>query len=235
MPRSAQSAAKTLETAFGECSASSASLLIALGQSFPFEPWQIRQFFFAALIVGVTLIVLRTLFRSAWETFAGYSDLLLPIGVVTLASTTLELLVLVPSLHFVLTPSLSKVVYGLSLALSVKTVLRMIVWTAYAAWKTDLLWRRLQATSRLTWHRGLRFGNISFVHSAFWRLVWAFCWPALSRRWRSVPQPLCLGCWRWAGSELSGICARSLCCRSQFRVGFTGCRQFAKELCLAGR
>jgi hypothetical protein len=120
-----------------------AALLTALVQSFPFEPRQARHFLFAGLIIGATLIVLRTLFRAAWENAMSTPDWLVPIGVMMLASTTVEFMGMSPLLKAEFTPSWFKSL-GSWFSLSLSMVLHMIVMTAYAAWQTDLLWRTAQ-------------------------------------------------------------------------------------------
>lgn len=125
------------------------TLGVALFQSFPLEPRQGRGFVLAGLIVVAALIVLRTLFSSAWHVLMQHTDLLVPVGVVMLATTAVELAAMLPMLRGILVPSWAWHVLTLSLSVSLLTVLQMIVWTAYAAWQTDLLWRFTHGYTRL--------------------------------------------------------------------------------------
>lgn len=120
------------------------ALVVSLVQSLPFEPRQSRQFLFAALFVIAILIVSRFLFRRAVEAFIACPDVLVPIGIVLLASTAMDLLLILPLSRDVLAPSWSVSLFGVALSLSLGTVLHMLLWTAFAAWQTDLLWRIVQ-------------------------------------------------------------------------------------------
>ncbi len=123
------------------------ALVVAVVQSFPVDARQPREFLFAAPIVVAALMVLRWLFPSAWMTFRSRPELLVPIGLVVLASTTIELVAVLPAVGTLFIPSWTTSFLGLSLGLSLGTVLQMIVRTGFAAWQTDLLWRFAQGDS----------------------------------------------------------------------------------------
>ncbi len=126
-----------------------ATLAMALFQSFPLEPRQSRGVLFAGILVLVTLAVLRTLFRPAWQLLSSKPDILVPVGVALLASTAVDLLARLPLLHALLMPSWSLNLLGLALSLSLGTVLSIVIWTAFAAWQTDLILRAVRSTDVL--------------------------------------------------------------------------------------
>lgn len=120
------------------------TLLIGLVQSFSLEARQGRQFVFAAVIVVVTVVVFRMVFRFAWRTLWAHPALLAPIGVAMAAATTVDLLGKAPLIGMLLAPSWAGTLLGVSLSASLMTVLNICVWTAFAAWQTDLLWRTVR-------------------------------------------------------------------------------------------
>jgi len=72
-----------------------------------------------------------------------------PVGVVVGADQLLGLLHKLPLLAALLTPQWTARLLGLSLGLSVGIVVNMALWTAFAAWQTDLLWRAMRGESPL--------------------------------------------------------------------------------------
>lgn len=99
-----------------------------------------RQFLFAALVVGVTMVMLRLLFRPAVVCFFERPALLVPVGAVVMATTLVSLVTRIPVLASILVPSWAINLFGLSLALSVGLVLQVLIWTSFATWQTSLLW-----------------------------------------------------------------------------------------------
>jgi hypothetical protein len=121
-----------------------AALVIAASDSFPFQPRQGRLFLFAAGVAFVAWSVLHFVFPGPWRQCRRQLDLLVPIGIVAGVEQLLAVLARMPLLSSILEPDWSLRLVSLSLSVSVGTVANVIVWTAFAAWQTDLLWRALQ-------------------------------------------------------------------------------------------
>ena len=121
-----------------------AALLIAASDSFPLEPRQGRLFLFAACIAIAAWLVLHFVFPGPWQHFRRQLDLLVPIGIVAGVEQLLAVLARMPLLRSIFEPDWTLSLVSLSLNVSLGTVATVIVWTAFAAWQTDLLWRALQ-------------------------------------------------------------------------------------------
>lgn len=120
-----------------------ASIAGAASRSFPLEPRQGRLVVSGLIIAVLTLLALRFVFPWPWQRVRVQRDLLVPIGVLAGAEQLLGLLALAPLASAVLAPSWSAQVLGLSLSVSLEAVLNIGLWTAFAAWQTDLVRRGL--------------------------------------------------------------------------------------------
>ncbi len=118
------------------------ALVAAVYQSPPSSPLDSRHLVCVGLIFGATLIVLALVFRPACRALFATPDLLVPIGCVMLAGTMLEFLMSLPMLAHILRPGKTIPLFGVTVTLSVGLAIQMVIATAYAAWQTDLLWRR---------------------------------------------------------------------------------------------
>ncbi|MCH5373545.1 MAG: hypothetical protein JJ992_06180 [Planctomycetes bacterium] len=121
-----------------------AALLIAGLESVPLEPRQGRLFLFAVPIAVATMLVLRLAFPWPWAKMWSHPDLLVPVGVVVGVQQLLGLLYKLPLLAALLAPQWSARLLGISLGLSLGAAVNVVLWTAFAAWQTDLLWRALR-------------------------------------------------------------------------------------------
>jgi len=126
------------------------ALVIAAFQSFPLEPRQGRGVLVALVIAVAAIVVLRLLFPFAWRTLWRRPDLLVPVGIVVLVVQFLGLMAKAPLLGSLFEPEWSANVLGISFGLSLGGVLSVVVWTAFAAWQTDLLWRALHQDTVLS-------------------------------------------------------------------------------------
>ncbi len=120
-----------------------AAVVIAALDSFPLQPRQGRLFFLAAGIALAAWSVLHFVFPGPWRRLRRQWDLLVPIGIVAGVEQLFALLDRVPFLSAIFAPNWSLRLVSLSLSVSLGTVVNIIVWTAFAAWQTDLLWREL--------------------------------------------------------------------------------------------
>jgi len=78
---------------------------------------------------------------EACEILSERRGLLVPVGFVLAAQALFGLLTRIPGLHELLTDGANFNLLGISVALSLATVYSIVIWTAFASWQTDLLWR----------------------------------------------------------------------------------------------
>lgn len=144
-----------------------AALAISAWNSFPLQPTQGRQVLFVAVIAVIALIVLRLVFRSAWRVFRSRPVLLVPIGVVAGVSQLAALLPRLPVLGAMFLPEWTASLMGVTIELSLGILLTIAIWTAYAAWQTELLWRSTCGDT------GLSLSPWRPVREGFWRALLA--------------------------------------------------------------
>lgn len=126
-----------------------AALVIAAAHSFPLQARQGRLFLFAAVLVIAAWLALQFAFREPWRRCRRQWDLLVPIGIVAGVEQLSGLLARMPLLGQAFVPQWTLRLFSLSVSVSLSTVLNLLIWTAFAAWETDLLWRACQGDGTL--------------------------------------------------------------------------------------
>lgn len=99
-----------------------------------------------ALVLGVLIMIAAGFFRhgslpDACEILSENRGLLVPVGFVLAAQAVFGLLTRLPGLRELLTDGANFHLLGISVALSLATAYSIVIWTAFASWQTDLLWR----------------------------------------------------------------------------------------------
>jgi len=107
--------------------------------SFPLQPRQESGFIVLVVAVIAVLLVLFRGLPGAWQKLQRYPDLLVPLGVLTLAEAVIAWLVLIPAVSAILSPSKQLQFAGLSLSLSIGFVFSIVLNVAYSAWTTLLI------------------------------------------------------------------------------------------------
>jgi hypothetical protein len=107
--------------------------------AFPLEPRQAYGLIVLALVVPAVLFTLVVGTRSAWQKIRGYPDLLVPLGLLTLAEAVVGWLTLLPATAAVLTPSKQLSLAAVSFTLSLSGLVVIALNIAYAAWTTVLI------------------------------------------------------------------------------------------------
>ena len=114
---------------------------IAASNSFPLNARQSRLFLFVAGPAIAAWLVLQFFFSEPWRRCRRRSELLVPIGVVAGVAEIAELLARMPLLRPAFLPEWTFRLASLSFSVSLGSVLTILIWTAFAAWQTDLLSR----------------------------------------------------------------------------------------------
>ncbi|MHC4601348.1 MAG: hypothetical protein ACYS47_20320, partial [Planctomycetota bacterium] len=98
--------------------------------------------FVILVVLGfATFLIMGFLFSGAVNDLQRNLDLLVPLGVALLLSSAVSWLSLAPGLASLLAPTKTLKLLGITLTVSVAFFLHILLWTAYAAWQTDLIWR----------------------------------------------------------------------------------------------
>lgn len=107
--------------------------------AFPLKP---RQEYGLIVLVFATPIVLFTIafgLPSAWRTLIRHPELLIPLGILTLAEAVVGWLMLVPTVAQVLSPSKQFQIAAISLSVSGGFLLSIALNVAYGAWTTTMI------------------------------------------------------------------------------------------------
>jgi hypothetical protein len=105
----------------------------------PLQPRQEEGFAVLAVAGLAALVMLVWGLPNAWQWLKGHPDLLVPLGVLTLAEAVLGWLTLIPAMAAVFTPSAPLQLATLSVTVSASLVVLVALNVAYAAWTTTLI------------------------------------------------------------------------------------------------
>jgi hypothetical protein len=94
-------------------------------------------------VVMAWTVGLGLVFRRGRRTLFARPELLAPVGVLLPLEVAREWLEAAPALKGMMQPFATLSLWGTGLSLSVPTLLAALIWTAFAAWQTDLLLRAL--------------------------------------------------------------------------------------------
>ena len=119
-------------------------LVIVASSSFPLQARQSRLFPFAIGLAIAAWLVLYFVFSEPWRRCRRQWDLLVPIAVVAGVEQLSGLLARMPLMGPLFVPEWTMQLVSLSWSVSLGTLLNILIWTAFAAWQTDLLWRALR-------------------------------------------------------------------------------------------
>jgi len=126
------------------------TLLSALVRSLPVRSGQGHGLLTFLVVMIAAALALRIVFGAFWRAVGARPDLLVPSGVALLGAEIVGWCSRMPGLTALLAPSLSGQLLGISLVVSLATVLEIALWAAYAAWQTALIIRALRSSGPIS-------------------------------------------------------------------------------------